>query len=73
MITADDIMRDADVAKLAGLKVETFQRKMKRGFKTGELDWNAADPVSNGRERLWFRRDVERVWKDRIRVGVGKA
>ena len=64
-------MRDADVAKLAGMKVETFQRKMKRGtFGPGELDWRAADPVTNGRERLWLRRDVERVWKERIKVGA---
>ena len=74
MITANDIMRDADVAELAGMKVETFQRKMKRGtFGPGELDWRAADPVSNGRERLWFRRDVERVWRERIRVGSAEA
>lgn len=69
MITAADIMHDVDVAQLAGMKVATFQRKMKRGFSAGELDWRAADPVTNGRERLWFRRDVERVWKERIRIG----
>ena len=61
-------MRDADVAKLAGLKVETFQRKMKRGFGPGELDWKAALPVTNGRERMWLRKDVERVWRERICV-----
>ena len=73
MITSDDILLDADVAKLAGLKVETFQRKMKRGFSRGELNWPAADPVTNGRTRLWFRKDVERIWKERIRVETDRS
>ena len=70
MMTADDILRDEDVAKYAGLTVAVFQRKMREGFRVGELDWKAAEPVTNGRERLWLRKDVERVWRDRIRVSA---
>lgn len=72
MITPEDIMRDKDVAKLAGMRLDTFQRKMRAGFSAGELNWPAADPVTNGRERLWFRRDVERVWRERIRVAASE-
>jgi len=73
-ITPKDILRDKDVAKLAGLETDRFQRKMKkaerggRGFAVGELYWPAAMPVPCGRERVWLREDVERVWRERICV-----
>lgn len=73
MIEPTDILRDKDVAKIAGMAYLTFQRKMRDGFVVGELDWNAAQPVKNGRERVWLRRDVERVWKERIMVKAPEA
>ena len=69
MIRPDDILTDKDVAKIAGMRYWTFQQRMRTGFRSGELNWNAARPVKNGRERVWLRRDVERVWRDRITAG----
>lgn len=66
MITAKDIMRDADVAELAGLSLDTFQRKMRDGFAPGELDWTRAVPMLNGGRRTWLRSDVERVITERL-------
>ena len=66
MITAKDIMRDADVAKLAGIALDTFQRSLRDGIKAGDLDWFAAKPMTHGRRRFWFRPDVERVITERI-------
>lgn len=66
MITANDILTDAQVAKLAGIALCTFQRRMTTGFLPGELDWNAARPMTFGRRRFWLRADVEKVIKERI-------
>ncbi len=68
MLTIEDILDDRAVARLAGMAYLTFQRKMRDGFAVGELNWHAALPVMNGRSRVWLRRDVERVWKERIMV-----
>ena len=68
MITSADILTDAQVARLAGFKTDTFQRRIKNGFKPGELDLMQAKPWSNGRRRFWFRPDVEKIIKDRIVV-----
>jgi hypothetical protein len=68
MITENDILTDAQVAKLAGFKLDTFQRRMRKGFKPGELDWNKARPIRNGDRRWWFRPDVEKVIKERMVV-----
>jgi len=65
MITAADILRDADVARLAGLSLDTFQRKMRDGFAAGELDWRQARPMTNGGRRTWLRGDVEKVITER--------
>lgn len=65
MITASDILRDCDVAKLAGISLDTFQRRMRTGFRPGELDWNLARPMVNGGRRFWLRQDVESIIKER--------
>lgn len=66
MITAADLLTDAQVAKLAHLSLCAFQRKMKSGdFASGELDWRQARPVQIGRSRMWFRPDVEAVITER--------
>ena len=61
MIRECDILTDADVAKLAHLSLCTFQRRMKDGFKPGELDFTKARPMVNGGRRFWLRSDVERI------------
>ena len=66
MITAADIMTDAQVAKLTGISTYIFQQRMRDGFKPGELDFNEAKPLLNCGRRFWFRADVERVIKERI-------
>lgn len=66
MITAADIMTDADVAKLARLSVDAFQRSLRDGIKAGELDWMQAKPMMHGGRRRWLRADVERVIKERL-------
>ncbi len=66
MITAADIMSDADVAELAGVSVDTFQRSLRVGIKAGELDWMQAKPMLHGGRRRWLRADVERVIKERL-------
>lgn len=69
MITAADILTDADVAKLAGVSVETFQRSLRYGIPPGEIDWLAAKPMLHGGRRRWLRQDVERVIRDRVTKG----
>lgn len=49
MITAADIMSDADVAELAGVSVDTFQRSLRVGIKAGELDWMQAKRETKGK------------------------
>lgn len=66
MITAADILTDAQVAELSGISLDTFQRRMREGFKAGELDWNQARPMINGGRRFWLRHDVEKVIKARL-------
>lgn len=68
MITSKDILCDADVAKLARISVYRFQRRMREGFKRGELDFRQADPTVMGRSRVWLRVDVERIIKERTVV-----
>ncbi len=65
-ITEEDIMTDEQVAKLARLSLCTFQRKMRDGFASGELDWNRARPMVNGGRRTWLRSDVEKVITERM-------
>ena len=65
-ITEHDIMTDEQVAKLARLSLCTFQRKMRDGFASGELDWNRARPMVNGGRRTWLRSDVEKVITERM-------
>lgn len=66
MITADDILTDREVAALAGISLDTFQRRMREGFKISELDFTKARPMTNGGCRRWLRADVEKVIKERI-------
>ena len=73
MLTENDIMTDAQVAKLAHVSLCTFQRRCKTGFKPGEIDFLAADPLKNGDRRFWLRSDVERVIKNRVKVAGGAA
>lgn len=68
MITPADILRDDDVAKLAGVSLDTFQRRMRKGFRRGELDWRQARPMIIGGRRVWLRSDVENVIKERFTV-----
>ena len=68
MITSKDIMTDEDVAKLVHLSLDRFQRRMRKGFKRGELDFRRADPVMMGKRRVWLRADVERVLIERTVV-----
>ena len=68
MITSKDIMTDADVAKIVRLSLCCFQRRMRTGFKTGELDLRKARPVVMGKRRWWLRADVERVLIERTVV-----
>lgn len=68
MITSKDILCDADVAKLVNLSVDRFQRRMREGFKRGELDFRQADPTVMGGRRVWLRADVERIIKERTVV-----
>ena len=72
MITAKDIMRDQDVAKMLGISADVFQRRMKHGFKPGELDFTAIALDVCG-VRRFFREDVERVIRERIVVREGDA
>lgn len=66
MITAADIMTDAQVAKLLGISTYILQQRMRDGFKVGELDLNEAKPLLNCGRRFWYRADIERVIKERI-------
>lgn len=66
MIRESDIMTDAEVAKLVHLSLCTFQRRMRTGFKPGEIDFTKAKPMVNGDRRFWLREDVEAVIKGRI-------
>ena len=68
MITSKDIMDDADVAELARISADRFQRRMREGFKRGELDFRQADPTVMGGRRVWLRADVERIIKERTVV-----
>lgn len=72
MIRESDILTDADVAKLAHLHICTFQRRMQKGFKQGEIDFAQARPMMNGGRRFWLREDVERVIRDRVTKGGKK-
>ena len=65
MITAKDIMSDADVAKLVNISVDRFQRRMRDGFKPGEYDFRQANPTVMGKRRVWLRADVERIITER--------
>lgn len=65
MITAKDIMSDADVAKLVNISVDRFQRRMRDGFKSGEYDFRQARPTLMGGRRVWLRADVERIITER--------
>lgn len=69
MITEKDIMTDAQVAKLAHLSLCTFQRRMRTGFRAGELDFAQARPMRNGDRRFWLRSDVEDVIRNRVTAG----
>ena len=66
MIKEADILTDADVAKLAGLSLYSFQERMRDGIGAGEIDWFAARPMTLGRRRMWLRQDVEKVIRERI-------
>ena len=66
MIKEDDILTDADVAKLAGLSLYSFQARMRDGIRSGEIDWFAARPMTLGGRRRWLRQDVEKVIRERI-------
>ena len=68
MITSADIMTDTQVAKLIGISVCVFQRRMRLGFRKGEIDFNRAKPTIICGRRFWWRADVERVIKDRATV-----
>lgn len=68
---ARDIMTDEDVAKVLRISKDAFQRRCRKGFRAGEIDMLAADPVVVGGMRRWFRADVERVLAERPRVGGG--
>jgi hypothetical protein len=65
MITSKDIMSDADVAKLVNISTDRFQRRMRDGFKSGELDFSQARPTVMGGRRVWLRADVERIITER--------
>ncbi len=73
MIRESDILTDADVAKLAHLSLCTFQRRMQKGFKPGEIDFAQARPMRNGDRRFWLREDVEKVIRDRVTKGGQRA
>jgi len=73
MIRVCDILTDADVAKLAHLSLCTFQRRMQKGFKPGEIDFAQARPMRNGDRRFWLREDVEKVIRDRVTKGGQRA
>ncbi len=66
MIRESDIMTDAEVAKLAHLSLCAFQRKIRKGFKPGEIDFTKAKPMTIGDRRFWLREDVEAVIKGRV-------
>lgn len=66
MITAADILNDSQVAKLLDISLDTLQKRMRDGFKTGELDLTQARPMVVGGMRRWFRADVEKVIKERL-------
>ena len=66
MITSKDILCDADVAKLVYLSLDRFQRRMREGFKRGELDFRQADPTVMGGRRVWLRADVERIINEKV-------
>lgn len=66
MITSNDIMRDADVAKLLRISLCCFQRKVLHGFDRGELDFRQAAPTMIGGRRVWLRADVERIINEKV-------
>ena len=66
MITSNDIMSDAEVAKLVHLSLDRFQRRMRTGFEPGEFDFRQADPGKMGRRRVWLRVDVERIINEKV-------
>lgn len=66
MITAADIMSDADVAALIGVALATFQKWMRDDTPQGAIFWEQAKPMMVGGRRRWLRSDVEKVIKERI-------
>lgn len=66
MITAADIMSDADVAALVGVALSTFQKWMRDDAPAGAIFWAKARPMMVGGRRRWLRSDVEKVIKERI-------
>ena len=68
MITSKDIMTDEDVADIVNLSLDTFQERVRQGFKVGELDLRKARQVVMDKRRWWFRADVERVLIERTVV-----
>lgn len=68
MLKESDVMTDEQVAQIAHIALDTFQRRCRNGFKPGEIDYLAADPLRCGPRRFWLRADVERVITNRITV-----
>lgn len=66
MITAADIMSDADVAKLIGVALSTFQKWLRTDTPNGSILWEKAHPVMVGGRRRWLRSDIEKILKERI-------
>lgn len=65
MMDERDIMTDGDVAALLGISKDCLQKRIKRGFRRGEIDLMAAEPVVIGGMRRWLRADVERVLREK--------
>lgn len=53
-------MFDRDVAEMLGISVRTLLRRVLRPV-DGEINLNAAEPVTIGNRRLWLRENIEKL------------
>lgn len=60
-----EIMNDADVAEMLHISRWMFQKRCRRGFRKGEINLLAADPIVIGGMRRWLRSDVLRVLREK--------
>ena len=73
MLTSADIMTDRQVADIIGVSLSVLQRRLRTGFKPGEIDLTRARPCLICGRRFWYRADVEKTIQSRATVPKGEG